>query len=88
MAIRSHLDSPVVNARDLLVYRVLLRDQPAIVDLVSSVLSPLVQAQVAPSHCWPRWTPTSAPVRWPPSRPNGCTCPYALSPIDSPASRP
>jgi sugar diacid utilization regulator len=45
MAGRLHLDSPIVNARDLLVYRVLLRDQPAIVDLVSSVLSPLRQAR-------------------------------------------
>jgi sugar diacid utilization regulator len=42
---RLRLDSPVVNAHDLLVYRVLLRDQPAIVDLVSSVLSPLLQAR-------------------------------------------
>jgi sugar diacid utilization regulator len=45
MAVRLHLDSPIVNAHDLLVYRVLLRDQPAIVDLVASVLSPLLQAR-------------------------------------------
>lgn len=45
MAGRLHLNTPVVNAHDLLVYRVLLRDQPAIVDLVSAVLSPLVQAR-------------------------------------------
>ncbi|MGC9666102.1 PucR family transcriptional regulator [Planosporangium sp. 12N6] len=45
MAGRLHVDAPVVNAHDLLVYRVLLRDQPAIVDLVSSVLSPLVRAR-------------------------------------------
>ncbi|NJC71371.1 PucR family transcriptional regulator [Planosporangium thailandense] len=45
MAGRLHVDDPVVNAHDLLVYRVLLRDQPAIVDLVSSVLSPLLQAR-------------------------------------------
>lgn len=45
MAGRLHVDSPVVNAHDLLVYRVLLRDQPAIVDLVSAVLSPLQQAR-------------------------------------------
>lgn len=31
---------PVVNAHDLLIYRVLLRDQPAIVDLMHAVLSP------------------------------------------------
>jgi DNA-binding PucR family transcriptional regulator len=42
---RLRLETPVVNAHDLLVYRVLLRDQPAIVDLVSAVLSPLVQAR-------------------------------------------
>jgi DNA-binding PucR family transcriptional regulator len=45
MAGRLHVDTPVVRAQDLLVYRVLLRDQPAIVDLVSSVLSPLLQAR-------------------------------------------
>jgi sugar diacid utilization regulator len=45
MAGRLHVDNPVVNAHDLLVYRVVLRDQPAIVDLVHAVLSPLVQAR-------------------------------------------
>jgi len=45
MAGRLHVDTPVVTAHDLLVYRVLLRDQPAIVDLVSSVLTPLLQAR-------------------------------------------
>ena len=45
MAGRLHVNNPIVNAHDLLVYRVLLRDQPAIVDLVSSVLSPLVRAR-------------------------------------------
>ena len=45
MAGRLHLDTPVVTAHDLLVYRVLLRDQPAIVDLVSTALSPLAQAR-------------------------------------------
>jgi len=45
MAGRLHVDNPVVNAHDLLVYRVLLRDQPAIVDLVQAVLTPLVQAR-------------------------------------------
>ncbi|MEV0719763.1 helix-turn-helix domain-containing protein [Asanoa sp. NPDC050611] len=45
MAGRLHVDSPVVNAHDLLVYRVLLRDQPAIVDLVQAVLTPLTQAR-------------------------------------------
>jgi sugar diacid utilization regulator len=45
LAQRLQVDKPVVNAHDLLVYRVLLRDQPAIVDLVSAVLTPLVQAR-------------------------------------------
>lgn len=45
MAARMHLDRPVVEARDLLTYRVLARDQPALVDLVYSVLHPLRQAR-------------------------------------------
>ncbi len=45
MAERLHLDTPVVRAHDLLIFRVLLRDQPAIVDLVHAVLSPLTQAR-------------------------------------------
>jgi sugar diacid utilization regulator len=45
MAGRLHLETSVVNAHELLVYRVLLRDQPAMVDLVSAVLNPLVQAR-------------------------------------------
>jgi DNA-binding PucR family transcriptional regulator len=45
MAGRLHLDTPVVNAQEMLVYRVLLRDQPAIVELVQAVLSPLLQAR-------------------------------------------
>ena len=45
MAARMHLDSPIVETRDLLTYRVLARDQPALVDLVYSVLHPLRQAR-------------------------------------------
>jgi sugar diacid utilization regulator len=45
MAARMRVDSPVIQPRDLLVYRVLFRDQPAMVDLVHSVLSPLHQAR-------------------------------------------
>jgi sugar diacid utilization regulator len=45
MAGRLHVDKSVVHAHELLIYRVLLRDQPAIVDLVHAVLSPLVQAR-------------------------------------------
>jgi sugar diacid utilization regulator len=44
-AARLSLDAPVVEAKDFLIYRVLLRDQPAIVDLVHSVLDPLRQAR-------------------------------------------
>jgi sugar diacid utilization regulator len=45
MAIRLHLDTPLIQAEQLLVYRVLLRDQPAIVDLVQSVLGQLVHSR-------------------------------------------
>jgi sugar diacid utilization regulator len=45
LAGRLHVNSPVVNAHNLLIYRVLLRDQPAMVDLVSAVLGPLVEAR-------------------------------------------
>ncbi|SCF21328.1 PucR C-terminal helix-turn-helix domain-containing protein [Micromonospora viridifaciens] len=42
---RLNADTPVIDARDLLVYRVLLRDQPAIVDLVQAALTPLRHAR-------------------------------------------
>ena len=45
MATRMQLDRPIVETQDLLTYRVLSRDQPALVDLVHSVLSPLHQAR-------------------------------------------
>ncbi len=45
MATRLHLDRPIVETRDLLTYRVLARDQPALTDLVYSVLHPLQQAR-------------------------------------------
>jgi hypothetical protein len=45
MAVRLHLDTPVIHAEQLLIYRVLLRDQPAIADLVHSVLGKLDQAR-------------------------------------------
>ena len=45
MAMRLHLDTPLIQAEQLLVYRVLLRDQPAIVDLVQSVLGQLVHSR-------------------------------------------
>ena len=45
MAVRLHLDSPLIHTDQLLIYRVLLRDQPAITDLVQSVLGELVHAR-------------------------------------------
>lgn len=45
MATRLEIQDPVVHAHDLLIYRVLLRDQPAILDLVQAVLSPLLHAR-------------------------------------------
>jgi sugar diacid utilization regulator len=48
LAGRLHLDTEVVNARDLLVYRVLVRDQAAIIELVDAVLGPLSQARGGP----------------------------------------
>lgn len=45
LAQRLHLEVSVVDARDLLIYRVLGRDQEAIVDLVQDVLAPLDQVR-------------------------------------------
>ncbi|HEY2878418.1 helix-turn-helix domain-containing protein [Nocardioides sp.] len=45
MASRMNLDRPIVETRDLLTYRVLSRDQPALVELVYSVLNPLGEAR-------------------------------------------
>jgi sugar diacid utilization regulator len=45
MATRLHLDNRVIEAADMLIYRVLVRDQPAIVDLVQAVLGPLTSAR-------------------------------------------
>jgi sugar diacid utilization regulator len=45
MAVQLGLDRPLIQAEQLLIYRVLLRDQPAIVDLVHSVLGQLVHAR-------------------------------------------
>lgn len=42
---RLQLDTAVVDAQDMLVYRVLVRDQAAIVDLIQAVLVPLTQAR-------------------------------------------
>jgi sugar diacid utilization regulator len=45
LAERLHLDPGALHGRDLLVYRVVGRDQAAIVDLVHSVLTPLTGAR-------------------------------------------
>ena len=45
MAVRLRLDSPLIPAEQLVIYRVLLRGQPAIADLVQSVLGRLVRAR-------------------------------------------
>ena len=76
MAVRLHLDTPLIQAEQLLVYRVLLRDQPAIIDLVHSVLGQLVHsrggaepllatldAYFATGECHHRNRPPTAPVR-------------------------
>jgi sugar diacid utilization regulator len=48
LADRLDLDTDVVTGRDVLVYRVLSRDQAAIVDLVRDVLGPLVHVRGGP----------------------------------------
>ncbi|NEK58837.1 PucR family transcriptional regulator [Geodermatophilus sabuli] len=48
LADRLDLDADVVHARDLLIYRVLGRDQAAIADLVHDVLGPLQQSRGGP----------------------------------------
>lgn len=45
LARRLGLTAPVVAAADLLVYTVLLRDRAAVVELISSLLTPLTQAR-------------------------------------------
>jgi sugar diacid utilization regulator len=45
LARRLHLDQEVIQARDLLVYRVLGRDQAALVDLIQGLLEPLSQSR-------------------------------------------
>jgi hypothetical protein len=49
LAARLDLDAAVVDARDLLVYRVLLRDRAALIDLVESTLAPLRAARGGPA---------------------------------------
>jgi hypothetical protein len=44
-AARLQLPTPILRAEDMLVYRVLLRDQPAITDLVQTIVVPLERAR-------------------------------------------
>jgi sugar diacid utilization regulator len=48
IAERLQFGRPVVDARDLLVYRMLVRDEVAIVDLILEVLGPLTRARGGP----------------------------------------
>lgn len=48
LAERLQFEAAVVDARDMLIYRVLMRDQAAMVDLVQEVLGPLAQARGGP----------------------------------------
>ncbi|MCW2666667.1 MAG: PucR family transcriptional regulator [Frankiales bacterium] len=45
LAVRLELDSPVIDGSELAVYRVLLRDQDAIAELIATVLGPLAGAR-------------------------------------------
>jgi sugar diacid utilization regulator len=45
LAQRLSLESPVIDARDLLVYRVLVNDRPAVTDLIQTLLTPLLEAR-------------------------------------------
>ena len=49
VADRLRLEQAVVDARELVVYRVLLRDRPAVHDLIRSTLAPLTEARNAAS---------------------------------------
>jgi sugar diacid utilization regulator len=59
LARRLHLDQEVIQARDLLVYRVLGRDQAALVDLIRDSSNRSASRAAAPSHCHRRWGPTT-----------------------------
>lgn len=48
LAQQLELDTAVVDARDMLIYRVLMRDRAAMADLVQEVLGPLTQARGGP----------------------------------------
>ncbi|MDN3458105.1 MULTISPECIES: helix-turn-helix domain-containing protein [Rhodococcus] len=45
LAQRLSLTAPIIDARDLLVYRVLVNDRPAVTDLIHTLLTPLLEAR-------------------------------------------
>ncbi|MFD6511883.1 PucR family transcriptional regulator [Rhodococcus sp. NPDC060176] len=45
LAQRLSLNAPIIDARDLLVYRVLVNDRPAVTDLIQTLLTPLLEAR-------------------------------------------
>ena len=64
----------VLDAAGLLLYRVLMRDEAAMRDLVDAVLAPWPPPGVARSRCCGPWRHTSAPAAMPRSPPGRCTC--------------
>ena len=75
VAARLGMPDPVVDASDLLIYQVILRDRTAIADLVGALLTPLTRARGGAGRCWPRCRSTTHPAAWRPRPPGGCTCP-------------
>ena len=80
MARRLRVDTPVVSARDLLIYRVLLRtNQPSSIWCTPGSARWSGRA-AGPSRSWQPWRPTSPPAGWPPSPRSSCTWPCEPSP--------
>nr|WP_239520325.1 hypothetical protein [Blastococcus saxobsidens] len=73
VAERLGLGDRVVHARDMLVYRVLLRDEDAISDLVGTVLGRCPTRAVDPRRWWRRSRPTSPTAGTRRRPPAGCT---------------
>jgi hypothetical protein len=84
LAVRLDVDTAELDPGQLLVYRVLMRDQAAIVDLVRTVLQPLQRARGGAGPLLETCTRTSPAGTTPARRPAGCTCPSAPSPTGSP----
>ena len=77
------LPDNVAYAEDLLVYRMLLRDQAAIADLIEGVLTPLTTARAGPIPCSPPSRRTSPAGASPRTRRGGSTCRSGRSPTGS-----